>query len=111
MQLLGSKPRTVQSLYRKTDTGVDLHTSVQMQYPGGAVAQFFCGMDAQGNDYMQVFGTKGYIIMPVCWPPSSFTLCLKGQPDQLLTVGDLRLPHFLLQQKSSYVPEAFPFKS
>ncbi len=85
MQLLSSEPHTVQSLCRKTDTGVDLHTSVQMQYSGGAVAQFFCGMDARGDDSMQIFGTKGYIVMPACWHPKSFTLCLKGQPDQLLT--------------------------
>ena len=85
MQLLGTEPHTVQSLCRKTDTGVDLHTSVQMQYSGGAVAQFFCGMDARGDDSMQIFGTKGYIVMPACWHPKSFMLCLKGQPDQLLT--------------------------
>lgn len=85
MQLLGNEPETVQSLCRKAQTGVDMHTSVQMQFPGGAVAQFFCGMDARGNDYMQIFGTKGYILLPACWHPKAFTLCLKGQPDQLLT--------------------------
>ena len=74
-----------QSLCRRAETGVDMHTSVQMQYPGGGVAQFFCGMDARGNDYMQIFGTKGYILLPACWHPKEFTLCLKGQPDQLLT--------------------------
>lgn len=85
MQLLGSAPEKIQSLCRKTAEGVDMHTSVQMQYSGGAVAQFFCGMDARGNDYMQIFGTKGYIVMPASWHPKSFTLCLDGQPEQLLT--------------------------
>ena len=59
-----------------------MHTSVQMQYPNGAIAQFFCGMDACGNDYMQIFGTKGHIMVPGFWKPRAFTLCVNGQEDQ-----------------------------
>ena len=50
MQLLGNEPEMVQSLCRKSKEGVDLNTSVQMQYANGAVAQFFCGMDACGDE-------------------------------------------------------------
>lgn len=82
MQLLGTEPETVQSLCRKTPEGVDMHTSVQMQYPNGAVAQFFCGMDACGNDCMQIFGTKGHIVVPGFWHPRAFTLCVNGQEPQ-----------------------------
>ena len=85
MQLLGSAPEKVQSLCRKSAEGIDMNTSVQMQFAGGAVAQFFCGMDAQGNDVMQIFGTKGHIIVPACWHPMAFTLCQDGQPEQLFT--------------------------
>lgn len=85
MQILGSKPEKVQSLCRKSAEGVDMNTSVQMQYENGAVAQFFCGMDASGNDYMQIFGTKGYIVMPASWHPKAFTLCLEGQTEQEFT--------------------------
>ena len=42
-------------------------------------------MDACGNEYMQIFGTKGYISMPACWHPKEFTLCLDGQKEQLFT--------------------------
>ena len=82
MQILGSEPETIQSLCRKTPEGVDMHTSVQMQYPNGAIAQFFCGMDACGNDYMQIFGTKGHIMVPCFWKPKAFTLCVNGQENQ-----------------------------
>lgn len=58
MQFLGSEPEKVQSLCRKSKEGIDMNMSVQMQYPNGSVAQFFCGMDACGNEYMQIFGTK-----------------------------------------------------
>jgi predicted dehydrogenase len=82
MQILGSEPETIQSLCRKTPEGVDMHTSVQMQYPNGAIAQFFCGMDACGNDYMQIFGTKGHIMVPGFWKPREFTLCVNGHENQ-----------------------------
>ncbi len=85
MQVLGSEPETLQSLCRKTAEGVDINTSIQMQYPGGAIAQFFCGMDACGNDYMQLYGTKGHIILPGFWRADRFTVCRPGQEDQLLT--------------------------
>lgn len=82
MQMLGSEPETVQSLCRKTPEGVDMHTSVQMQFKNGAVAQFFCGMDACGNDFMQIFGTKGYVTVPGFWHPKGFTVCVNGQEPQ-----------------------------
>ena len=85
MQILGSEPETIQSLCRKTPEGVDMHTSVQIQYPNGAIAQFFCGMDACGNDYMQIFGTKGHIMVPCFWKPKAFTLCVNGQENQTFT--------------------------
>lgn len=88
MQFLGRNPEKVQSLCRKSKEGVDMHMSVQMQYPSGAIAQFFCGMDACGNDYMQIFGTKGYITMPASWHPKEFTLYPGGQDKQLFTFKD-----------------------
>ena len=85
MQVLGDNPETIQSLCRKTAEGVDMNTSIQMQYPSGAIAQFFCGMDACSNDYMQIYGTKGHIILPGFWRASSFTICREGEEDQVLT--------------------------
>ncbi len=88
MQLLGSNPEKIQSLCRKSKEGVDMHMSIQMQYPSGAIAQLFCGMDACSNDDMQIFGTKGYIVMPACWHPKEFTLHPDGQEQQAFTFED-----------------------
>lgn len=85
MQVLGDEPETIQSLCRKTPEGVDMNTSVQMQYKNGAIAQFFCGMDACSNDYMQIYGTTGHIVLPGFWRADHFTICREGQEDQLLT--------------------------
>ena len=93
MQILGSELETIQSLCRKTPEGVDMHTSVQMQYPNGAIAQFFCGMDACGNDYMQIFGTKGHIMVPCFWKPKAFTLCVNGQENQTFTFDFVDEPY------------------
>ena len=56
-----------------------MSTSVQMQYPGGAIAQFFCGMDACSDDGMQIYGTKGHISLQSFWKPSAFTVYAEGQ--------------------------------
>ena len=85
MDVLGSEPETIQSLCRKTAEGVDMNTSVQMQYPGGAIAQFFCGMDAASSDCMQIFGTKGHIVLPGFWRADRFKVSKEGQEDQVLT--------------------------
>ena len=80
--LLGWNPEKVQSVCKKTKEGVDMRTSVQMLYPSGATAQFFCGMDARGSDFLQAYGTKGYILMPGSWHPTSFTVYTKGNPEK-----------------------------
>lgn len=78
--ILGWHPETVQSLASLTPEGVDMRTSVQMQYPSGATAHLMCGMDATGNNRMTVYGTRGMIDMPGFWHPISFTLCPNGAP-------------------------------
>lgn len=82
MQVLGSEPETIQSLCRKTPEGVDMNTSVQMQYSSGAIAQFFCGMDACSNDYLQIYGTKGHIVLPGFWRADRFTVYVNGETAQ-----------------------------
>ena len=80
--LLGWNPVRVQGLCAKTAEGVDMRTSLQMQYENGATAQIFCGMDVRSNNMLRVHGAKGYIEMPESWHPTSFTLHAKGKPDQ-----------------------------
>lgn len=85
MQLLGSEPEKVQSLCRSTPEGVDINTSVQMQFPGGAIAQFFCGMDACGADHMHIYGTEGHIALEGFWKPKAFTVYAEGKEAQVCT--------------------------
>jgi predicted dehydrogenase len=42
-------------------------------------------MDAVSNDYMQIYGTKGHIVVPGFWRADRFTVCREGQEDQVLT--------------------------
>lgn len=80
--LLGWNPEKVQGVCVKTKEGVDMRTSAQLLYPSQATAQFFCGMDARGNNFLQVYGTGGYIMMPDSWHPTSFTVYTKGNPEK-----------------------------
>lgn len=79
--LLGWQPENVQGLYRLTETGVDGAMSVQLQYAGGATAQIMTAFDAASPSQLQIYGTKGHIVMPEFWRPTSFDLTpLKGEP-------------------------------
>ena len=80
--LLGWQPEKVQGLCVKTPQGVDMRACLQMLYLNGATAQIFCGMDARSDDVLRIYGTKGYIVMPGSWHPTSFTVYVKGEPEK-----------------------------
>lgn len=73
-EVLGYEPSAVQGLCQKTETGVDARFAVQMMYPGGATAQFVCGIDISTEATMMIYGTKGRIEMPGFWHPIGFTV-------------------------------------
>jgi len=83
--LLGWNPVQVQGLCAKTAEGVDMRTSLQMQYENGATAQIFCGMDVHSNSLLRVHGTKGFIEMPEFWHPTSLTLRAQGKTGREFT--------------------------
>lgn len=72
--LLGWQPEKVQGLYRVTETGVDGAMSVQLQYAGGATAQIMTAFDAASPSQLQIYGTKGHIVMPEFWRPTAYEL-------------------------------------
>ena len=107
MHILGSEPKTVQSLCRISKEGVDMHTSVQMQYENGAIAQFFCGMDTCGDDYMEIFGSKGYIKIPGSWHPKKFTLCVNGEEQEFAFNETTEAYHYEFDHAAKCILEGF----
>lgn len=76
--ILGWEPDRLTGLACKAETGVDMRMSVQMGFPSGATAQFFCGMDAASPDSLTVYGTKGYLIVPNFWHPDQILVYANG---------------------------------
>ncbi|MBO2515769.1 MAG: oxidoreductase [Clostridiales bacterium] len=75
---LGWKPEKVTGYAVKAPNGVDMRMSVQMIYPSGATAQFFCGMDAEADQRMTVYGQDGYLEIPDFWHPVKLILHRPG---------------------------------
>ncbi len=59
--ILQQNPVKVQASATIGETGVDTTFSVQMQYPGGAMAQFFTSFEINSKGDMSIYGTNGAI--------------------------------------------------
>lgn len=73
---LGTKVKTVQSLFVPAPTGVDMRSSVQLQFEGGATAHFTSGFDLSGRALETISGTKGSIELDGFLSPTALTLRL-----------------------------------
>jgi predicted dehydrogenase len=62
-------PDRVQASARMHASGVDEMTAATMQFAGGVLASFSCGMGVQADNTAAICGTDGYIEIPVPWKP------------------------------------------
>lgn len=69
--LLGGAPETWQCTGKLAPSGVDAHIAFQLNYPSGATAQYFAGVDTRGLSRMIVYGSKGNIEIPDFWHATS----------------------------------------
>lgn len=62
-------------------TGVDHRVAASLQFPGGIVSQFQCGLDGAADNSLRIFGERGVITVPErFWEGSTATLQRTGQP-------------------------------
>ena len=80
---LGWKPEKVTAYACKAPTGADMRTSGQMIFKNGATAQFFCGMDADADNRMTVYGSKGYLDIEDFWHATRLVLHETGKEPQV----------------------------
>lgn len=68
--ILGSEPVEI-NVHSKIDpsTGVDITTSVQMLLENGIPATFDCSFDMYGQQFYEIIGTKGKIVVPYAFRP------------------------------------------
>lgn len=52
-------------------TGVDTFTAATVEYPGGIIAELFCGISCSMPAEATIFGSKGRLSVPNPWLPSS----------------------------------------
>lgn len=74
------EPEYMHALVRKTPDHVDQAMAIQLQYPTGATAHSYIGMDARSDDGMKVYGTMGCLEMKGFWHPTGFMAAIKGRP-------------------------------
>jgi predicted dehydrogenase len=76
-QTLGSCPplQAVHAHGVLAPTGVDQRVSAQLVYEGGAVVQFFCAFDTEGDNSLHLLGERGSIVVPQAfWQGTQATL-------------------------------------
>ncbi len=86
----GAEPTTVSAFSHSHETGVDDLFAGVLQFPGGILATFACGMSAQADNTATLNGTEGYIEIPVPWKPpapeSTFVIA-RGTPPKMDGAG------------------------
>jgi predicted dehydrogenase len=68
------------------ESGVDELATGVLQFPGGVIANFACGMCAQADNTAYLCGSEGYIEIPVPWKPvtgSSKFIVTRGTPPRM----------------------------
>lgn len=67
--IAGAFPTRVTAAARLHPSGVDEMAVGTVEFPGGVIADYACGMTAATNNAAYVCGTEGYIEIPVPWKP------------------------------------------
>ena len=56
-------------------TGVDHRIAASLEFPGGVVSQFQCGLDGSADNSLRIFGERGVItVQPRFWEATAATL-------------------------------------
>ncbi len=74
---MGYDPESICSVCQ-VGNGVDLHTSVTMKYPGGAIATITSALNVAKPASAYIYGSKGYVYVP----------CFYGAKEAYVYIGD-----------------------
>lgn len=82
--LTGAEPTRVSVMGTLHESGVDELAAGTLEFAGGVVASFTCGMRVQADNTAYVCGSDGYIEIPVPWKPpkdnATFTIARSTPP-------------------------------
>jgi D-xylose 1-dehydrogenase (NADP+, D-xylono-1,5-lactone-forming) len=74
----GAEPISIFAAATLHERGVDVNTAGTLQFPGGILASFACGMNIQTDNAAYICGDEGFITIPWPWKPP------KGQAGYLI---------------------------
>lgn len=80
---LGWKPVKASAVAHKAPTGADMRMSVQLLFDNGTTGQFFCGMDAVGEQAMLIYGSEGILEIPIFWEPDTVIVRRNGCEEEV----------------------------
>ena len=66
-----AEPERLKAVGTIGPSGVDTFTAAVLQFPGGIFAEITCGLSCAMPTEAQIFGTRGRIVLPNPWLPSS----------------------------------------
>ena len=75
--LWGWVPQTINAEAQLSETGVDESIQMQLTFPGGEMAQLFGSVALHTNKEACIYGTKGFVRMPLFWKNERFEV-IKG---------------------------------
>lgn len=82
----GEEPSRVTASAHFHETGVDDLVSGTLQFPGGVLASFTCGMIAHADNTAYLCGSDGFIEVPVPWKPpadEAIYVVARGTPPKM----------------------------
>ena len=70
--IAGAEPLSVQAHMRfHPEAGVDMATSLILEYPGGLTATLYCGFEGRGGSHARITGDRGRLVVPVPYHPGA----------------------------------------
>jgi xylose dehydrogenase (NAD/NADP) len=74
----GAEPVKSTAVGQLWETGVDVAAAGSLEFPGGVLASFTCGMNLHADNTAYICGTEGFIEIPVPWkPPTNATFQIR----------------------------------
>jgi len=65
----GAEPTRVTAAAQLHQSGIDILTVGTLEFPGGVLASFTCGMNTHANNAAYLCGSDGFIEIPIPWKP------------------------------------------
>jgi predicted dehydrogenase len=98
----GARPEQVSAFAVWAASGVDEQLAGQIVYPGGAIAQIFCGIRASRHHHVQIVGDEGSIELDAAFTvpsdrPSTITVVRGRQMDKVEAISVPPADHFVLE--------------